>query len=69
MDFYDLSDMESIKESVLDLIKNLPDDVNFEDILYAIYVREKIEKGLAQADEGLIISHKEVKDRMKKWLK
>ena len=39
--------MESIKESVLELIKNLPEDVDFEDILYAIYVREKIEKGLS----------------------
>ena len=61
--------MESIKESVLELIKNLPEDVDFEDILYAIYVREKIEKGLAQADEGLTISHEEVKVRLEKWLK
>jgi hypothetical protein len=61
--------MESIKESVLDLIKNLPDDANFEDILYAIYVREKIEKGLAQADEGQSKTNTEVKERMQKWLK
>ena len=38
--------MATEKESIIEMIKNLPDDISMEDIIEAIYVRKKIEKGL-----------------------
>lgn len=44
-------------------ISRLPDDVSWDDVMYEMYVRNKIDKGLATADEGRILSHEEVKKR------
>jgi predicted transcriptional regulator len=42
--------------------------VSFEDIQYHIYVREKIERGLKDIEEGRLLSQEEVEQRMSKWL-
>ncbi len=44
-------------------IKNLPDDSSWDDIIYEIYVKKKIEIGLKAAEEGKTLSHDEVKKR------
>ena len=51
------------------MIKNLPDDISLEDIIEAIYVRQKIEKGLKDSKEGNFYTHEEAKERLEKWLK
>lgn len=55
--------MSSIKEESIHLIKSLPDSVTWDDIIYEIYVKKKIEKGLNDIKEGRIVSHEEVKKR------
>ena len=50
------------------MIKNLPDDVCMEDIIEAIYVRKKIEKGLKDSEEGKLYTHEEANELLKKWL-
>ena len=60
--------MNTAKEEVRKMLDYLPDDVSFEDIQYHIYVREKIELGLKDIDEGRILSREEVEERMAKWL-
>jgi predicted transcriptional regulator len=60
--------MISAKEEVKKLLEQLPNDVSFEDIQYHIYVREKIEKGLQDIQEGRVLSHEEVEKRMSRWL-
>ena len=61
--------MKTAKEEVRELLENLPEDASLEDIQYHIYVRQKIQKGLEAADEGKLISQKEARQRMAKWLK
>lgn len=39
-----------------------------EELQYRLYVRSKIEKGLKDIDEGNVLTHKEVKQRMAPWL-
>ena len=39
-----------------------------EDIQYHIYVRQKIEQGLADVEAGRVVSHAEVQQRLAKWL-
>lgn len=57
------------KESVKELLKNLPEDSNYEDIIAEIYFKKQVEEGIQQLDNGEFVSHEEVVKRMAKWLK
>jgi predicted transcriptional regulator len=59
----------TLKEEVIDLIRKLPDDATLTDIVEELYVRQKIEKGIAQLDAGESLSTEEVKQRLSRWLK
>ena len=55
--------MSTVKEQAVELIGHLPDDATWEDVLYAVYVRKKIEAGLKDGEEGRVVPHEEVKKR------
>jgi predicted transcriptional regulator len=57
----------SDKEAARQIIDALPDEASFEDIRYAIYVRESIERGLRDIEAGNTVSHEEVKREMAAW--
>ena len=61
--------MQTIKDQVIESIKKLPDDANYDDIMESIYVQQMITKGIEQLDKGESISHEDVKERFKEWLK
>jgi hypothetical protein len=61
--------METAKRQALTLIQNLPDDSTLEDIQYHLYVREKVERGLADLKRRRTVSQREAEERMQKWLK
>ena len=52
--------MQSVKEIARVLIERLPDTATFDDLMYELYVRQKIEAGLKDAAEGRVLSHEEV---------
>ncbi|MDZ7586100.1 MAG: hypothetical protein U0938_14895 [Thiobacillus sp.] len=52
--------MPSVKEMARALIERLPDTATFDDLMYALYVRQKIEAGLKDAADGRVLSHEEV---------
>ena len=60
--------MESAKQQVQEILEQLPEDASLEDIQYHIYVRQKIEQGLADVEAGRVVSHEEVQRRLAKWL-
>jgi len=60
---------EKIKDQIISFIKSLPDDVTLEDIMYHLYVREKIFHGLKEADDVKKISNEKAKDIIEKWYK
>lgn len=53
--------MSTAKEEAINLIARLPDEASWDDIMYEMYVKKKIELGITAADEGRITSHDEVK--------
>lgn len=53
--------MSTTKEEAINLINRLPDEVNWDDIMYEMYVKKKIELGINAADEGRVVPHDEVK--------
>jgi predicted transcriptional regulator len=61
--------MSTIKDGVLDLVKDLPDDVDFEDIIEAIIVRQKVLKGIKDSETGNFVSHEEARSVLEKRLK
>jgi predicted transcriptional regulator len=55
--------MSGVKEEALKLIDGLPEETSWDDIIYQMYVRKKIEKGIEAADQGRVVAHDEVKKR------
>ena len=55
--------MPTTKKQALEMIKNLPEKATWDDIMYEIYVRKKIEAGIQAADEGRVVEHEMVKKR------
>ena len=59
--------METAKEQVQRILEVLPDDASLEDIQYHIYVRQKVDQGLADGDAGRVVGHEEAMKRLDKW--
>ncbi len=53
----------SVKEAAHKLIDQLSDKVSWDELAYQIEVRASIERGLADADAGRLISQEEVEKR------
>ncbi len=47
----------SVKARALKLVRELPESSSWDDLMYQIYVRQKIEAGIADLDEGRTHSH------------
>ncbi|MGQ9571040.1 MAG: hypothetical protein ACUVUQ_09430 [Thermodesulfovibrionales bacterium] len=60
--------MQTAKKEIADLLKRLPDDCTLEDVQYHLYVLQKIERGLKDAEEGRVHTQEEVEKMMTKWL-
>ena len=57
-----------VKQTVRDLLDQLPDDCTLDDVLYHLYVIEKVQKGMAELDAGKGIPHEQVAEEMRrKW--
>ena len=56
-----------VKEEIIQLIEKMPDDCTVEDILYELYLKQKVDKGLQDIQEGRVMKHEEVKQRMSRW--
>jgi len=54
---------EGIKEQARRLIENLPDSATWEDLIYQIYVRQAVEAGMRDSDQGKTVDVKEVRRR------
>ena len=50
----------SVKERMIQFIHKLPNDSSYDDIMYQLYVRRKIEAGLADAEAGRVVSAEEI---------
>ncbi len=56
--------MPSAKNAARQIIDHLPEQATWDDIMYELYVKQKIEAGLKAADEGRTVSHQEAKKRL-----
>jgi len=61
--------MKTVKEEVIDILKVLPDEAGYDDIMSEIYFKQRVDQSLKQVQEGKTISHETVKEKMSKWIK
>ncbi|MEX0660848.1 MAG: hypothetical protein WD137_03615 [Balneolaceae bacterium] len=54
-----------LKKEVENMLEDLPEDANWDDVMYKIYVRQSIEQGLQDSEAGRTISHEEIKKKFK----
>jgi predicted transcriptional regulator len=51
----------TIKPEARRLVEQLPDDATWEDLMYEIYVRQTIDAGLEDSDQGRTLTEEEVR--------
>lgn len=57
------------KQAVRDLLGKLPDDCTLDDVLYHVYVLQRVSRGLAEANAGQLIPHEQVEQELRRrWL-
>jgi hypothetical protein len=60
--------MLTAKQEVIELLKDLPDTSTLEEIQYHLYVRQKVQRGIQDVEEGRVYTQEEVEKRMEKWV-
>jgi len=60
--------MSTLKDSIVDLVHNLPENATVEDVQYHLYVLEKVQKGKKSIKDGKGVSQEEAKARLSKWI-
>ncbi len=61
--------MTITKQQVLEIIKGLPEEVDIDEIMYRLYLRQKLETAEKDVREGKVISHEEVVRETSEWFK
>ncbi|GFP19806.1 hypothetical protein HKBW3S03_01310 [Candidatus Hakubella thermalkaliphila] len=57
------------KRQVLDMIKDLPEQIEVDELIYRLYLRQKLEAAEKDVREGRLVSHEEVVKETSKWFK
>ncbi len=56
--------MIAVRESAKQVLESLSDQCTWDDLLYELYVRQKIDQGLNDLENGRVIPHEEVRRMM-----
>ena len=56
------------KELVIQMIERMPGDSTLADIMAELYLRQKIDVGLRQLDQGESLTQEQVEQRLSRWL-
>ena len=59
--------MQNLKQEAIKAISSLPEATNIDEIMYRLYVIEKVRKGKKAVKDGEIISVDELKREIKSW--
>ena len=59
--------METLKEEAINAISKLPKSADIDDIMYRLYVIDKIKKGKEAVRDGKTLSVESLKEEIKSW--
>lgn len=56
--------MSSVKETARIIVENLPEHATWDDLMYELYVKQKIESGQHAVEDGRTTPHEDIKSRL-----
>ncbi len=59
--------MRAVKQEALDVINSLPEDADLDEIMYCLYVLDKIRKGQEAKERGDTISDEGLRHEIEAW--
>ncbi len=59
--------METLKREAINAISRLPESAGIDDIMYELYVIDKVKKGKEAAERGETLSIEDMKKEMQSW--
>lgn len=60
--------MQPLKQEALETLQRLPDDINdIDEIMYRLYVMDKLRKSREAIERGEVVSHEELDREIAQW--
>ena len=59
--------METLKQEAINAISKMPDSADIDEIMYRLYVIDKVRKGREAVEQGDTISIEELKREIESW--
>ena len=59
--------MQPLKQEAIEAISTLPDDADIDEIMYRLYVLDKVRKGREDVANGNVISAEELQREIEQW--
>ncbi len=59
--------METLKQEAIRVISKLPETANIDDIMYELYVIDKVKKARESSRRGEVMSIEDLKKEIQKW--
>jgi hypothetical protein len=59
--------MESLKQEAIKVISRMPESAEIDDIMYRLYVIDKVRKGREAVREGRTVAMDELKREVESW--
>ncbi len=63
----EIANMESLKQEALNVISKMPDTAEIDDIMYRLYVIDKVRKGREAVQKGEVESIEDLKKEIRSW--
>ena len=57
----------TLKQEALESIQRLPEDVDIDEIMYRLYVVDKLRKSREAIEQGQVIGHDNLKREIEQW--
>lgn len=58
---------QTLKQEALESLQRLPEDADIDEMMYRLYVIDKLRKGRDAVERGEVISHEELMREIEKW--
>ncbi len=59
--------MENLKQEALNVISRMPDTAEIDDIMYRLYIIDKVRKGRESVKRGEVVSIEDLKKEIESW--
>jgi len=58
---------QTLKQEAMETLRHLPDDADIDEIMYRLYVVDKLRKSREAIKQGQIITHEDLKHEIEQW--